>query len=37
MIDKNLGTILTVLFDINNTDHAAKQYLYNEIPNHCFR
>ena len=37
MIDKNLGTTLTAWFDLNNTDHAAKQYLYNEIPNHCFR
>ena len=21
-------------FDLNNTDHAAKQYLYHEIPNY---
>ena len=34
MIDKNLGTTLTAWFDLNNTEHAAKQYLYNEIPQH---
>ena len=34
MIDKILNTTLTSWFDLNNTDHAAKQYLYNEIPNH---
>ena len=34
MIDNNLGTTLTAWFDLNNTDHAAKQYLYNEIANH---
>ena len=31
---KNLDTTLTAWFDLNNTDHVAKQYLYNEIPNH---
>ena len=35
MIDKNLGRTLTAWFiDLNNTDHATKQYLYNEIFNH---
>ena len=34
MIDKNLGTSLTAWFDLNNTDHDAKQYLYNEIPSY---
>ena len=33
MIDKNLGTTLTAWFDLNNTNYAAKQYLYNKIPN----
>ena len=33
MIDKNLRTSLTAWFNLNNTDHAAKQYLYDEIPN----
>ena len=34
MIDKNLGTSLTAWFDLNNIDHAAKQYLYNKTPNY---
>ena len=34
MINKNLGTTLTAWFDLNKVDFNAKQYLYNEIPNH---
>ena len=31
MIDKNFGSALMAWFDLNDTYHAAKQYLYNEI------